>query len=357
MATGRGAMLFLAMAAPAWAQAAGNVFQQSSTDGLVVLEAEKAGTNVPQGNHTWDPVTTPAGFVGTAAMQSNPNDQTGGGDAAYLTQSPRLDFQVLFVTTGTHYVWVRGRGLATPDIGNNDSCHTGLNNTAITTSDRMSGFNATAWTWRNTTMDNVVASFNVPSVGVHTVNLWMREDGFIADRLLLTTNASYSGVTNGGTMNGPAESPEITVAIPGTPVLSAVGETGLVTLSWGALANADSYTVLRSTVSGGPYATVATGVTGTGYADASVSTGGLYYYRIFGVNNIFGSGPQSNEAAAEAISNPRFNDHSEGTREGACGCGAAGPTGAAGLLGPAALLALRAGRRRRAAGGRGAPGS
>ena len=51
-------------------------------------------------------------------------------------------------------------------------------------------------------MDGVVAQVNVPSAGVYTVNVWMREDGMIADKLVLTTSAGY---TPGGT--GPAESP------------------------------------------------------------------------------------------------------------------------------------------------------
>ncbi len=329
-----------APAAAAAPQAAGNVFQQAAADGLVVVEAENAGGNIPQGGHTWDLTLAPGGFVGTGAMTSNPNSGAGV-DTGYVAGSPRLDFRILFNTTGTHYVWVRGRALTTPATGNNDSCHTGLNNTAIATADRLSGW-GDAWTWRNNTMDNVRATITVATTGIHTVNLWMREDGFLADRILLTPNANYAGVTEGGTMTGPAQSPEVAVAIPGTPALSAVGATAQVTLSWGAVANADSYTLVRSDTPGGPYdTTVATGLTGTSYVDLSVTTGRVYYYLLYGVNATFGQGPQSNEASAEAISLPRYNDHEEGTSDGNCACGSAGfPAGsvlwivlaAAGLL-------------------------
>lgn len=51
-------------------------------------------------------------------------------------------------------------------------------------------------------MDGVPATVNVATTGVHVVNVWMREDGFVFDKLLLTTNSSV--VPSG---SGPLESP------------------------------------------------------------------------------------------------------------------------------------------------------
>ena len=68
-------------------------------------------------------------------------------------------------------------------------------------SDRMTGF-GTAWTWSKSTMDGPVATFNISSTGVHTLNVWMREDGFVFDKLVLTTSSVY---TPAGT--GPPSSP------------------------------------------------------------------------------------------------------------------------------------------------------
>ena len=59
-------------------------------------------------------------------------------------------------------------------------------------------------------MDGPVASFNVSSTGMHTVNVWMREDGFRFDKLVITTDPGY--VPSG---QGPAESPQ------GIPTLAA----------------------------------------------------------------------------------------------------------------------------------------
>jgi hypothetical protein len=51
-------------------------------------------------------------------------------------------------------------------------------------------------------MDGVSATINVTSAGVHTLNLWMREDGFVVDKVVLSSNVNY--VPSG---TGPAQSP------------------------------------------------------------------------------------------------------------------------------------------------------
>ena len=50
-------------------------------------------------------------------------------------------------------------------------------------------------------MDIDIATINVSTPGIHTVNIWMREDGFVLDKLVLTDSWSYTP-----TGEGPAES-------------------------------------------------------------------------------------------------------------------------------------------------------
>ena len=57
-----------------------------------------------------------------------------------------------------------------------------------------------------------------------------------------------------------------------------------VILSWSASTGAASYTIGRATVSGGPYATIAKGLTNTTYTDNSVTNGNAYYYVVSAVN-------------------------------------------------------------------------
>ena len=175
----------------------GDPFQQDpGAQGIVSIEAENYHDTLGQAGHSWVFVASPAGYSGSGAMESNPNSGAKI-DTGFAAGSPRLDYQVNFTRAGTHYVWVRGAGAS----GADDSAHVGLDGAEIATSDRMWGF-GTGWTWSADTMDGTVATFDVPSAGVHTVNVWMREDGFDFDKLVLTTDPGY--VPTG---TGPAESP------------------------------------------------------------------------------------------------------------------------------------------------------
>ncbi|MBN2686454.1 MAG: carbohydrate-binding protein [Pontiellaceae bacterium] len=62
------------------------------------------------------------------------------------------------------------------------------------------------------------------------------------------------------------------------------GKTGAV-LSWDAVSGATSYKVKRSMALGGPYTTVASGVTDTSYTDSGLIAGMQYYYVVSAVSN------------------------------------------------------------------------
>ncbi|MCP5185068.1 MAG: hypothetical protein H6993_13970, partial [Pseudomonadales bacterium] len=114
----------------------------------------------------------------------------------YDTASPRLDYAISFNRAGTHYVWIRGIGAT----GSDDSLHAGLDGVPTATADRITGFSS-AVAWSRSTMDGVVAFVSVPSAGTHTLNVWMREDGMVVDKIVVTSSDTY--VPTG---NGPAES-------------------------------------------------------------------------------------------------------------------------------------------------------
>jgi hypothetical protein len=118
-------------------------------------------------------------------------------DANFATTSAELQWRVNFETAGTYRVWLRGLAGNT----SSDSVHVGLDGQAVATADRMTLATLNAFTWFQTTMDGPVATINVPTAGLHTVNIWTRESGFRVDRLLLTTDASLTP-----TGNGPPES-------------------------------------------------------------------------------------------------------------------------------------------------------
>ncbi|MHC4738480.1 MAG: hypothetical protein ACYS9Y_06215 [Planctomycetota bacterium] len=219
----------------------GAFLQDNGTDGIVSMEAENYDNNASQGGHSWIQITSPGGFSGSAAMEATPNDGTNN-NTGYAVSSPRLDFLVDFVKTGTHYVWIRGYGAS----GSDDSCHGGLEGQEISTCDRISTF-STSYTWSKATMDGVDATFDVPSTGVHTVNIWMREDGFRIDKIVLTTNSGYTP-----TGEGPAESQKGQAQPPGQAVNPSPGNgaTGVsidADLSWTAGAGTISHDVYFGT--------------------------------------------------------------------------------------------------------------
>jgi fibronectin type 3 domain-containing protein len=108
-----------------------------------------------------------------------------------------------------------------------------------------------------------------------------------------------SAVNGGGESADSAEAGAMTLSAPPaapTGLTATLGQ-NQVTLNWTAPPAATSYTVKRSTTSGGPYTTVAESVTDATYTDTGLSNGVTYYY-VVSAANINGSGPDSAEVSA-----------------------------------------------------------
>jgi hypothetical protein len=92
-----------------------------------------------------------------------------------------------------------------------------------------------------------------------------------------------------------------TVAPPPPPGLTATSASASqINLAWGALTNAASYNVKRSLTNGGPYLTIASGVTATNYVDSGLVGGTIYFYVVSAV--VFGNEtPDSDQAAAAPV--------------------------------------------------------
>jgi hypothetical protein len=184
--------------------------------GQVVIEAENYYQVANRNGKSWTLSTDRTGYVGSAAMFAGPDSgvqlSTG-----YTATSPELRYQVEFTTAGTYYMWLRAWARDTSD----NSVHVGLDGQAVTTSDHISTGTYGTWAWVQSTMDGPVATVTVASAGVHTINVWMREDGLRVDRLLLTTSS-----TTRPSGNGPAESPRSGGTPPPPPPPAAYIEQG-----------------------------------------------------------------------------------------------------------------------------------
>jgi len=95
---------------------------------------------------------------------------------------------------------------------------------------------------------------------------------------------------------------EVTGLLAGAPAvapgsLTATPSGSSILLAWAASGNAASYTVKRSTMSGGPYATIASGVVALSYTDSSVVSDTTYYY-VVSATNAQGESPNSIQGSA-----------------------------------------------------------
>ncbi len=159
---------------------------QPDGSGQVVIEVENFDANVSRGGLEWEPEYR-SGYVGRSAMHPVPNRNVRI-ESNIAVNSPRLDYRVDYSARRTVNVWVRSFGLN----GSSDSVWVGIDGD----SENAIRINAPnrAWGWRSSSQQ-----FTIPA-GEHTVNIWMREDGTVVDRLLLTpSSARPSG-------DGPGES-------------------------------------------------------------------------------------------------------------------------------------------------------
>ena len=197
-------LIFLTVCAVVMALAvpASSGFLQNST-GLVSMEAEHYQGNVPLGSYAWMPVANP-GSSGTGALQALPDDTP---SSLVAGAGPRMDYQVQFTKTGTHYIWIR----ALAHSGGSDSLYVGLDG-GTAGAVYMTGLNWDGVTWKwSKQKSGGTATINVTSTGLHTINVWMRESGVVLDKLVLTTSSSYTP-----TGTGPAETVGSTVDFPPT---------------------------------------------------------------------------------------------------------------------------------------------
>ena len=149
---------------------------------------------------------------------------------------------------------------------------------------------------------------NVP-VRVRKQGTWLASIKLMANRanlvrfsllLVLATAVVFQGCggdggSNGSTADGSAGGN--TGNPPAAPSgLTATAGTGQVSLSWTASHGASSYSIKRSTASGGPYTPIGTATTNS-YVDTSVTQGTTYYY-VVTASNSSGQSGDSNQVSA-----------------------------------------------------------
>jgi len=115
------------------------------------------------------------------------------------------------------------------------------------------------------------------------------------------SNVQITGGDGGAPVLKPA-APAALLAEPGK---------GAVPLRWQSSFGATSYTVQRATSHGGPYSTVASGITASSYIDTTVTNGKTYYYTVTATNSAGTSGNSPEDSATPAV--PLVNIATGGT--------------------------------------------
>ena len=156
------------------------LFTQAET---LSLEAEDFKARAGKA-HRWELKKTSGASAG-GLMQALP-DRGRNYREGYRSASPRLD-HTLNVDAGTYYVWVRGSAVRSERF-ESDSLHIGLNGEAKV--EHISYFK-TELGWSSRTMRGARVKLTIPE-GEQTLNVWMREDGFSFDSLLLTRDSELT---------------------------------------------------------------------------------------------------------------------------------------------------------------------
>jgi hypothetical protein len=145
--------------------------------GQVNIEAERYTATTSVNGRSWN-LCIGNGSSGQC-MRVEPN--TGiTVDANIIANTPRISYAVNFNTVGTYYLWTKGRG----PTGATGTIHYGVDGAVISSS----GSNCI---WFSSSFGWTLKPITIASAGIHTIDYWMRRDGVMLDKMILTTNGSY----------------------------------------------------------------------------------------------------------------------------------------------------------------------
>jgi len=157
------------------------------TAGKVVIEAESFSENIPRDGAAWKIETSQPGFSGRGYLAAGPNSGSvwgsGSDDRLQLRDAPQCNYRIHLDSQGAYHVAVYMYGASSRD----DSCHIGLDG-KCTTGYRVYGSRQGQWHWADTTKEGRRVTLVVKTPGNHTLNLWVREDGVLVDKIMLSKN-------------------------------------------------------------------------------------------------------------------------------------------------------------------------
>ncbi|MDZ4702121.1 MAG: hypothetical protein SH809_20590 [Rhodothermales bacterium] len=185
----------------------------NESDGLLVLEAEQFDASEPTEDQAWEMRTDKAGYQGAGAVVAGPDDkrvveEPGRGASPGLVYGVRID------EPGTYYVWVRVWADGTED----NSLHIGLNSVPQRSALRIETQRYDRWQWTSDVRGRRgIATLEVERSGLHSIHLWMREDGLYVDQILLTRDPEFEPGDGRYAASNRVEQEDDTAVVPSFP--------------------------------------------------------------------------------------------------------------------------------------------
>ena len=180
-------------------------------NGRVVMEAEHYARNLPDtGGYSWE-TTNVFNYSGETAMLVR---TAAGNDGQPDPGNAAMDYDILFNRSGRHFVWVRAAVEPAATGGDTDSVWPTLDGVRDGTANQSSltgwSGNTAAFGWWNERQDDLAAgeyyparlTLNVLTAGLHTLQIYEREDGAVMDKIVVTDDPNFTP-----TGFGPPESP------------------------------------------------------------------------------------------------------------------------------------------------------
>ncbi|MEM9081593.1 MAG: DUF5060 domain-containing protein [Verrucomicrobiota bacterium] len=186
-------------------------------DGLIAIEAEHFHSQTITDTRAWYLTTkenTPktssdgdanhvGGASGGAYLEILPDTRRNHGEKLIVGENfaPEpgklaiLSYKIHFNTPGKYWLWARAYSTNSEDNG----LHFGINNTWPETAARWQTVAKRHWHWRSAQRTAKkhsgvpgILTLDVPSAGLHTIQVSMREDGFELDKILLANRKDYT---------------------------------------------------------------------------------------------------------------------------------------------------------------------
>ncbi|MEY4488316.1 MAG: hypothetical protein RIQ79_824 [Verrucomicrobiota bacterium] len=127
----------------------------------------------------------------------------------------------------------------------------------------------------------VVTLYTVPSAPIYNLYTQANVTGAVTYRYV-----RYLSPTNGFCNVAEIEFYKAIPPAAPTGVIASPVSATQIALGWAASSGATSYKVMRATASGGPFTTIAAGVSVTSYLDTGLSAVSTYYYRVSAVGDV-----------------------------------------------------------------------